>query len=43
MFAWHVIEIVVDYANAGVNQLKIGSSNSISPLQMPCFFVVANI
>jgi len=43
LFARHIIEIVVGYANAGVNQVKIGSSKSISPLQIPYFFVVANI
>jgi len=41
----YIIETAVGYANAEVNQLKIGSrpNKSISPLQMPHFFLVANI
>ena len=39
LFAWHMIETIVN-VNAGVSQLKTGSSKSISRLHMPHFFVV---
>jgi len=41
LFAWHMIETVVN-VNAVVNQLKTGSSESISRLQITYIFVVAN-
>jgi len=40
--AWHMIQTVV-HVNAGGNQLKAGISKSVCCLQMPHFFVVANI
>jgi len=46
LFAWHmsdVIEGVINVnADAGVNQVKTDSSKSISRLERPHFFVVAN-
>jgi len=42
MFVWHMIQTVV-HVNAGGNQWKTYSSKSICCLQMPHFFVVANI